>query len=60
MELLKDFYTVKETAELLRLTRGVICRKIKAGEIPARKFGKKFKRWMIKKQDLLNIIGGIE
>jgi excisionase family DNA binding protein len=49
----KEFYSVKELADLLQLSRVTIFKRIKKGEIKAEKIGRNF---VIQKKDINDLI----
>lgn len=50
----KEFYTVKEVADLLGISRVAVFMKIRQGKIKAEKIGRNY---AIKKEELANILG---
>lgn len=52
----KRFFTTNEVALLLGISRQAVFKKIKSGEIKAKKIGRNF---IIEKKDLSEILGGV-
>lgn len=48
-DLQKDFYTIYEVADLMQLHHNTVRKMVKAGQIPAKQYGR---QWRIRKTDL--------
>ena len=53
-KLRKDYFSSSELAEILGISRVAVFKKIKKGEIKAKRFGR---FWLIKDKELRNILG---
>lgn len=55
-KLRKNYFSVSELAEILGISRVAVFKKIKKGEIKAKRFGR---LWLIKDKELKNILGKV-
>jgi len=53
-KLRKNYFSVSELAEILGISRVAVFKKIKKGEIKAKRFGR---FWLVKDEELKNILG---
>jgi len=53
-KLKRNYFSVSELAEILGISRVAVFKKIKKGEIKAKRFGR---FWLVKDEELKNILG---